>query len=134
MCVVRAKGGRTPAVSAGNPSNPDSVETALNVIRLDPQNFNRQRMRILVSDLFEIVMCSFLIISKVLAREDYRCIVSGHCDFEAFNQGKTTMTESETYADVHNAHILPFSLVGGANATQAEVSWRANYPPHHHHN
>ncbi|KIO20647.1 hypothetical protein M407DRAFT_245723 [Tulasnella calospora MUT 4182] len=104
LVPIRAMGGRTPTVSAGNPSNPDSVETALNVIRLEPQNFNRQRMRILV-----------------LAREDYRCIVSGHCDFEAFNQGRTTMTESETYADVHNAHILPFSLVGGANATHAEI-------------
>ncbi|KIO27070.1 hypothetical protein M407DRAFT_243438 [Tulasnella calospora MUT 4182] len=62
----------------------------------------------------------------VLAREDYRCIVSRRYDFDSFNKGMTTRTDGETYGDVQNAHILPFSLVPGPDAKQTKIEKSAS--------
>lgn len=56
----------------------------------------------------------FAYLCQVLRRDNYRCIVTGRVDANAFVAGKIELQPGDYYTAVVNAHILPFSLMPGS--------------------
>ncbi|KAK0440114.1 hypothetical protein EV421DRAFT_808374 [Armillaria borealis] len=65
-----------------------------------------------------------------LARDNYRCILSGNVDTNSFDTGLTTVNETERITDIQLGHIfgelMSNCIVGMTDAAQKKLDWAAS--------
>ncbi|KAG8895061.1 hypothetical protein FRC01_012594, partial [Tulasnella sp. 417] len=94
LLPMRAVGERTTSLEDYYSQPPANYDKAASSWTLKPTNCDQPTMRELV-----------------LQRDNYRCIVSGKCNFDSIETNQTTMQQDEHYTVVDTAYILPFALV-----------------------